>query len=107
MPPPASGRGSRTSTSDTSAGLPALERDEQPLLELRRHVLLPQPPCDRDRLPHLLEVDVAAVAQTQVRLEASPVARRKPVFEVVGDDLDDLDAGERLSPEELHPRYSS
>src|SRR4051795_2931714 len=79
-----------------SRAAPLAERPQEILLELRRKpVVLGAEPADgRDRLSHLVEVGDARVAEAQVLLEALAVSRREAAFEVLGDEFDDLGAGE-------------
>src|SRR5205807_2596250 len=70
------------------------EGHEQRLQRLRRHDLGAQARGELDRHAHLLQVGGAAVALADVALEAPAHPRRQRALEVVGDELDQLAAGE-------------
>ena len=68
----------------------SLERLEQLLAHLGRERLLGKVSERVDRLPHLVDVVAAALADGEVGLEPLHVEVGQPFLEIVGDELDQL-----------------
>ena len=75
---------------------------ERLMHELRLHrvrdVVDVDPPDDRDRDAHLVDVRRAGVAAREVTLDPGAIVRVEVPLEVVGDQLDELDTGEPARP---------
>src|SRR4051794_8943001 len=82
------------------------EGGEQLLARFRRHRVFDVPDVadGRDRRTHLVEVDLAAIAEVDVLLEQARDLAREGALEVVGDQLDDLLAREMLSHRSVLPK---
>src|SRR5207249_2708711 len=74
----------------------AAERPHELLLQLGRKGVLGEGAAPTDRLSHLVEVVRTPVAVGEVHLEGLDLAGLQRSFEVVGDELDDLAAGDVL-----------
>jgi hypothetical protein len=73
---------------------PGVERLQQPGARLTLDVDLAQVADGPNRPLHLVEVRGAAVTDGQVVLESEPILSRERTFEVIGDELDELRAGQ-------------
>src|SRR5438309_9591855 len=78
---------------------------EQRLPGLRLQTVRLDPPGELDGLLDLREIGAAVRADSEMGLEAAPLPPRQPAFEVVGDELDRLLAGEvaRRQPHHASP----
>src|SRR5688572_6222817 len=89
--------GSRAAvTAKALRAFPVAEESEKVVSGRRREVVLGQAAQGMDRLPHLIEVGLAAATGGDVCLEASPLLQRERALEIVGDELHELLAGEAV-----------
>ena len=81
---------------------PMLEERRELPLHLRREILGHELPGQRQRLAHLGQILGAVLASGQVAIETPRVTAGQCALQVVGHELDDLDADELVSAEPDH-----